>query len=108
MIAIAKLVVTGVLIGFAATLLVGRLVSRVLYGVTAGDPISVAGAAVVLLAVTAAPAFALSGCAVAGDTAACAGPSSSCAAAGGTVACAVPNFFNSIFGFFSNLFGFHF
>jgi ABC-type antimicrobial peptide transport system permease subunit len=46
-----SLVVTGVLIGFAAALLVGRLVSRMLYGVSAGDPISVAGAAVVLLAV---------------------------------------------------------
>jgi putative ABC transport system permease protein len=46
-----SLVMTGVLIGFAASLLVGRLVSRMLYGVSAGDPISVAGAAVVLLAV---------------------------------------------------------
>ena len=46
-----SLVMTGVLIGFAAALLVGRLVSRMLYGVSAGDPISVAGAAVVLLAV---------------------------------------------------------
>jgi len=68
---------------------------------------------VVLLAATAAPAFALyadpsSSCAVAGDTAACAGPSSSCAVAGGTFACAVSNFFNGIFGFFYNWFGFHF
>lgn len=46
-----SLVTTGVLIGFAAALLFGRLVSRMLYGVSASDPISVAGAAVVLLAV---------------------------------------------------------
>jgi putative ABC transport system permease protein len=46
-----SLVMTGVLIGFAAALLVGRLVSRMLYGVSAGDPVSVAGAAVVLVAV---------------------------------------------------------
>src|SRR6185437_2633460 len=46
-----SLVMTGVLIGLAAALLVGRLVSRMLYGVSAADPISVAGAAVVLLAV---------------------------------------------------------
>jgi predicted permease len=46
-----SLVVTGVLIGFAAALLVGHLVSWMLYGVSAGDPISVAGAAVVLLGV---------------------------------------------------------
>jgi predicted permease len=44
-------VLTGVLIGFAAALLVGRLLSRMLYGVGASDPISVAGAAVVLLAI---------------------------------------------------------
>jgi putative ABC transport system permease protein len=46
-----SLVMTGVLIGFAAALLVGRLGSRMLYGVSAGDPISVAGAAVVLMAI---------------------------------------------------------
>jgi putative ABC transport system permease protein len=40
-----------VLIGFAAALLVGRLLSRMLNGVSASDPVSVAGAAVVLLAV---------------------------------------------------------
>jgi predicted permease len=45
------LVLTGVLIGFAAALLVGRLLGRMLYGVSASDPISVAGAALVLLAV---------------------------------------------------------
>ncbi|MBV8832930.1 MAG: FtsX-like permease family protein [Acidobacteriaceae bacterium] len=44
-----SLVMTGVLIGFAAALLVGRVISRMLYGVSAGDPVSVAGAAVVLL-----------------------------------------------------------
>ena len=46
-----SLVMTGVLIGFAAALLVGRVVSRMLYGVSPADPISVTGAAVVLLAV---------------------------------------------------------
>jgi predicted permease len=46
-----SLVVTGVVIGLAAALLVGRLLSKMLYGVSASDPISVAGAAVVLLAV---------------------------------------------------------
>ena len=46
-----SLVLTGVLIGFVAALVIGRLLSRMLYGVSASDPISVAGAAVVLLAV---------------------------------------------------------
>jgi predicted permease len=46
-----SLVLTGVLIGFAASLIVGRLLSRMLYGVSASDPISIAGAALVLLAV---------------------------------------------------------
>jgi predicted permease len=46
-----SLVLTGVLIGCVAALLAGRLVSGLLYGVSAADPISVAGAAVVLLAV---------------------------------------------------------
>ena len=46
-----SLVLTGVLLGFAASLLVGRLVSRMLYGVSGSDPVSVAGAALVLLAV---------------------------------------------------------
>jgi predicted permease len=46
-----SLVMTGALIGFAAALLVGRLISRMLYGVSPDDPSSVAGAAVVLLAV---------------------------------------------------------
>jgi predicted permease len=46
-----SLVVTGVLIGLAAALLVGRLLSGLLYGVTASDPISIAAAAIVLLSV---------------------------------------------------------
>jgi predicted permease len=46
-----SLVIKGVLIGFVAALLVGRLLSRMLYGVGASDPLSVAGAAVVLLTV---------------------------------------------------------
>ncbi len=46
-----SLVLTGVLIGFAAALLLGSLLSEMLYGVSAADPVSVAGAALVLLAV---------------------------------------------------------
>ncbi len=46
-----SLVALGVLIGLGAALLVGRLLSRMLYGVSASDPLSVAGAAVVLLAI---------------------------------------------------------
>ncbi len=46
-----SLVLTGVLIGFAAALIIGRLLSGMLYGVSASDPISVAAAAFVLLAV---------------------------------------------------------
>jgi macrolide transport system ATP-binding/permease protein len=46
-----SLVLAGVLIGFVAVLLVGRLLSRMLYGVGASDPNSLAGAALVLLAV---------------------------------------------------------
>jgi putative ABC transport system permease protein len=46
-----SLVLTGVLIGFAGALLIGSLLSRMLYGISPSDPISVAGAALVLLAV---------------------------------------------------------
>lgn len=46
-----SLVAVGVLIGFAAALLVGRLLSRMLYGVSASDPLSLAGAAVMLMGV---------------------------------------------------------
>ncbi len=46
-----SLVAAGVLIGLVASLVVGRLLSRMLYGVSASDPASVAGAAVVLLTV---------------------------------------------------------
>ncbi len=46
-----SLVITGVVIGFVGALLVSRLLARMLYGVTASDPISIAGAAFVLLAV---------------------------------------------------------
>ena len=45
------LVGTGVLIGIALSLLSGRAVSRVLYGVSASDPVSLAGASMVLLTV---------------------------------------------------------
>jgi predicted permease len=43
-----SLVVIGVAIGFAAALVGGRVLSRMLYGVGASDPISLAAAAVVL------------------------------------------------------------
>jgi predicted permease len=46
-----SLVVIGVAIGFAAALLVGRVLSRMLYGVEGADPVSLAGAAFVLGAV---------------------------------------------------------
>lgn len=46
-----SLVVMGVLIGLAVSVAVGRLLARMLYGVSASDPVSVAGAAVVLLAI---------------------------------------------------------
>jgi ABC-type antimicrobial peptide transport system permease subunit len=46
-----SLVSLGVLIGFAAALLLGQLLSRMLYGVTGSDPVSVAGAAATLLLV---------------------------------------------------------
>ena len=46
-----SLVVTGVLIGLAASLFVDSLLSRMLYGVSSSDPLSVLGAAAVLLLV---------------------------------------------------------
>jgi predicted permease len=46
-----SLVMTGVLIGFVGALVVGRLLSRMLYGVSGSDPVSVAGAAIVLLTI---------------------------------------------------------
>jgi predicted permease len=46
-----SLVLTGVAIGLVAALVVGRVLSGMLYGVSAGDPLSVASAACVLLAV---------------------------------------------------------
>ncbi len=46
-----SLVVIGMTIGFGAALLVGRLLSRMLFGVGAGDPVSLIGAALVLGAV---------------------------------------------------------
>ena len=46
-----SLVVIGVLIGFGVTLLIGSPVTRILYGISASDPISVAAAALVLLTV---------------------------------------------------------
>jgi predicted permease len=46
-----SLVATGVVIGWAASLLVARLLSRMLFGVSASDPLSVASAGLVLLAV---------------------------------------------------------
>ena len=46
-----SLVLTGVLFGLAGSFAVGRLLSRMLFGVGAGDPASIAGAALMLLAV---------------------------------------------------------
>jgi ABC-type antimicrobial peptide transport system permease subunit len=46
-----SLVLVGVLIGFAAALVVGRLLGSMLYGIGAGDPISVAAAALILLTI---------------------------------------------------------
>jgi ABC-type antimicrobial peptide transport system permease subunit len=46
-----SLVLTGVLIGFATAILVGRLVGSMLYGIGGSDPISVGGAALILLTV---------------------------------------------------------
>lgn len=44
-----SLVLVGLSIGLAAALAMGRLLSQMLYGVSAGDPLSIAAAAVVLL-----------------------------------------------------------
>jgi predicted permease len=46
-----SMVGAGVLIGLAVALVVGRLLSRMLYGVGASDPASIAGAALVLSAI---------------------------------------------------------
>src|SRR5262249_55173615 len=46
-----SLVLTGVCIGFVASIFVGRLLSRMLFGVSPSDPMSVAMAAFVLSAV---------------------------------------------------------
>jgi predicted permease len=46
-----SLVLTGVLIGFAAALLVGRTLNGMLYGIGASDPVSVVGAALFLSAI---------------------------------------------------------
>ena len=51
------LVLVGMAIGFAGTLLTGRILSRMLYGVSASDPLSVAGAAVFLMLVAAAACY---------------------------------------------------
>jgi macrolide transport system ATP-binding/permease protein len=46
-----SLVLTGVVIGLVAALLIGRLLTRLLFGIGASDPASVASAAAVLLLV---------------------------------------------------------
>ena len=46
-----SLVLTGVLIGFVAAFFVGQFLSGMLYGVSASDPIGVAGAAFTMLAI---------------------------------------------------------
>jgi putative ABC transport system permease protein len=52
-----SLVLAGVMIGFVASLLVGRLLSRMLYGVSASDPVSVGAAVIVLLAIALAACY---------------------------------------------------
>jgi len=42
-------VIAGVVLGCAAALLTGRVVSRLLYGISGGDPLTVSAAAAVLL-----------------------------------------------------------
>ncbi|MFZ0594542.1 MAG: ABC transporter permease [Bryobacteraceae bacterium] len=51
------LVVAGVAIGLGAALLVGHFLTRLLYGVGASDPVSVSGAAIVLLVVALAACY---------------------------------------------------
>jgi ABC-type antimicrobial peptide transport system permease subunit len=46
-----SLVLAGIAIGFAASLISGRILSRMLYGVSGTDPVSIAAAATVLTAV---------------------------------------------------------
>jgi ABC-type antimicrobial peptide transport system permease subunit len=52
-----SLVLAGVAIGLVAAFLIGRLLSRMLYGVSASDPLSVTGAALILLAVALAACY---------------------------------------------------
>lgn len=52
-----SLVITGLLIGLVVAPAVARLLARALYGVSASDPISLAGAACVLLAVAVAACY---------------------------------------------------
>ena len=51
------LVALGLAVGIPATLACGRLVSSLLYGVDATDPLTIAGAAIVLLTVALAASF---------------------------------------------------
>ena len=46
-----SLVLTGVVLGLGAALLIGRLLARMLFGIGASDPVSVLSAAAVLLVV---------------------------------------------------------
>jgi ABC-type antimicrobial peptide transport system permease subunit len=52
-----SLVLTGMLIGAAASLLIGRVLSRMLYGVSPSDPLSVVAAAVVLFLISLAACY---------------------------------------------------
>jgi ABC-type antimicrobial peptide transport system permease subunit len=53
----AVLVVAGIAIGLAATLAATRLISSMLFGIGAGDPLTIAGATLLMVAVAAVACF---------------------------------------------------
>jgi len=52
-----KMVAFGILVGIAAALLVGRLLSRMLFGISPSDPVSFASACLTLIAVSLAACY---------------------------------------------------